>query len=341
LLESPKNFLHRANFALKNFEFLKLSREVIANATFIDERTFGGFSLKNVIGFDAVFEGLKKSGRNYPLSKNFIFHTSFCCSTLITKSLDKPGKVLSLREPNIFLNLCNYKRTPPFALVKTLPLETLLEASLKLINKPFIGTEKVLIKPSNIANNLIPDIFKISPKAKGVLLFQNQKNFLISFLKKGEPGRIFARKVFMILSLDDNNRGTEFFKNPYELTDLQIIAMLWVVQMQNFLSMKKQFPERTLLVNCNHFLSEPEETLTKVSDFLDFDLDKNHFKTVLNENILKKNSKFNTQKYSPEDRFRENKKIEKENAQSIGLIRKWSEPYIKLAHLSEISAMDA
>lgn len=340
LLENSENFLHRANFALKKFEFLKLNREAIANSTFIDERTFGGFSLKNSLGFDEVFQKLAKAGENFPLPKNFLFHTSFCCSTLITKALDKPGIVLSLREPNIFLNLCNYKRTPSFARVKTEPLETLLTASLKLLNKPFNGSEKILIKPSNVANNLIPDIFKTNPGAKAVLLFQTQKNFLISFLKKGEPGRIFARKVFMTLSLDGNNRDTEFYKNPQELTDLQIIALLWVIQMQNFLNLSKQFPDQTMLLNCNQFLTEPAKTLTEISKFYDFDLDQNHFQNVLDGEIFKKNAKFNTQKYSPQDRFKENQKIELENAQSIGLIRKWSEPYLKLAHLSEISTTD-
>lgn len=333
----PGAFLHRVNFDLRQFEFLPITRKKVSRETFLDENALGGFALLKRVPFDNLFSEIDEKGKNLALPESFIFHTGFCCSTLLMKAIDNPGKILSLREPNAFLNLCHYKRRPDFAREQTAPFRRVLGAALKLLNKPFVNSENSLIKPSNTANNLIPDIFDINPKAKGVLLFQDQESFLISFLKKSEPGRMFARQLFMTLGLDEGAKTLGFHKQYGGLTDLQVISLLWVLQIFQFSRVFQTYPGRFLLVKTNDFLENPEQTLGNICRFLRLDPGEKGFQDIGSERVFSTNSKFRDRFYSPEKREEERNRIKADYAQSLKFIQQWSAPFIETANISPLT----
>ena len=83
----------------------------------------------------------------------FIFHSSFCCSTLLSKALDVEGAAASLSEPNVLVNLAEHAIRSGVAAT-----QPMLELGLRLLARPLGNREAVILKPSSFANRLIQPI---------------------------------------------------------------------------------------------------------------------------------------------------------------------------------------
>ena len=336
-LDDPEYFLHRIKFSSGEFEFIKIPRNIISDSTFLDDKTLSKAHVKEKLSLAEVAALEKKGSIPLPRVKSFIFHIGFCCSTLLARALDNPGAVLAMREPNICLNLADFKRYPQSQAQSVLSYDQALDLGLRILNKPFEGSEKVLIKPPNITNNLMSDIMSGDMEAKAVLLFIPLKGFLVSILKKKEPGRAFARKFYMKFGLDQFFKDSELFKTPFLLTDLQVVAFLWILQIQLFQNLVQTVPERRLLVvNCERFIETPADSLIQIARFFGYPLDQKHFENVVDSPVFNTDSKSPGREFSNSQHEKETESITSVNKETLDAIIKWSAPYIQNAGISSI-----
>jgi hypothetical protein len=196
---------------------------------------------------------------------HFVFHSAFCCSTLVVRALDLEGLAMGLKEPVILNDIAGWhsrgaERTKVMAA---------LDSALRLLARPFAAGEAVVIKPSNVTSALAPAMMMVRPDARALLLHAPLPVFLGSVARKGLEGRLWVRELLMKLiraSLVDLGFSNEDY---FRLTDLQAAAVAWLAQQALFHRMAGQFgagrvrsldsetlladPQRTMAALCRHF----------------------------------------------------------------------------------------
>ena len=259
--------------------FLGLDPGAYRGSAFLDHRLRSGRRESFRAPLDAMAR-VTDGSATQPI--NYIFHTSFCCSTLVSRCLDMEGACTGLREPGVLMQMANEKRFAAAAPDRNQGWQQALGTVLSLLAKCRAEGEAVLIKPTNAANNLAEDALGM-PRTGGVLLLHsNLKYFLVSILKKGEPGRAFVRQLFAIMRADSESTRALDPEALSRLTDLQVAAFTWYAQMDNYLRLLQQFPDKRIAtLDCDVFLAEPLETLVKLCAFFGIEADKERLAGVV------------------------------------------------------------
>jgi hypothetical protein len=155
----------------------------------------------------------------------FVWHTSFCCSTLIAGLLDQPGRCLALKEPRVLVDLADLKRRGE--LYRSPELSARI---LALLARRFAPGEQVLVKPSNGANALI---LAAAAESDGpvLLLHSSCADFIVSVAMGGETLRAYVRALLLSLAADQPHGRGPAASDLARLTDLQTAALAWQLQM--------------------------------------------------------------------------------------------------------------
>jgi hypothetical protein len=166
-----------------------------------------------------------------PAPIHFIFHSAFCCSTLLAVAMDREAIATGFKEPVILNDLVGWRR-------RSAPAPRLAEAldsAMSLLARPFEAGEAAIIKPSNVINGLAPGMLAMRPNARAILLYAPLRVFLTSIAKKGLDGRLWARELFLGLRADGLVQRLGFDdKAFFGQTDLQIAAAGWLAQQALF-----------------------------------------------------------------------------------------------------------
>lgn len=201
------------------------------------------------------------TGETGPL--HFIFHTGFCCSTLLARALDIPGVSMGLKEPAVLACFAEYWSNSR----RTAGALEALTVTLDLLSRPLAPGEAQIVKPSTVANHIIPQLLHARPDAKAIVLFSSLDTFLRAIARRGLEGRIFARELFHqfapVIPLDAGASADDIVLHA----DLQIAAQAWLMQATFMDAIAKRFGSRVRVLNADTFLNKPAATLTSVGAF--------------------------------------------------------------------------
>jgi len=200
---------------------------------------------------------------------HFIFHTGFCCSTLLARALDIPGVSMGIKEPSVLASFAQYwsnSRRAPGALEA-------LTITLNLLSRPLMRGEAQIVKPSTVVNHIIPQLLHARPDAKAIVLFSSLDSFLRAIARRGLDGRIFARELFHqfapVIPLDAGFDD----EDPVLLADLQIAAQAWLMQASFMDALAKRFgTSRVRVLNADTLLQNPMGALSAVGAFFNLGL---------------------------------------------------------------------
>ena len=318
LLDSPEYYLGDMDLDRHQFGFYSVDPVEFRHSSFQDEaRTRGIRSERQPVDIDVA--AARPADRR---RLRYILHTSFCCSTLLARCLDLPGKSIAFREPNVLMQLSNYKRLgSPGA---GLPLRQLLDLSVRLLAKTANTGEIAIIKPTNAANNLATDILRTDSTAGVLLLYSKLEYFLVSIIKKGEECRAFVRHLFAVVHGDSPRTRAIPPDTLLALTDLQVATLLWYLHMDHFQALLREFPAahiRTL--DCDDFLADPARTLARLATFFEIPLDAARVQAVVEGEAFTRHSKSDGRDYDKDVRSAEYAKVLEENRAAIELTVKW------------------
>lgn len=196
---------------------------------------------------------------------HFIFHSAFCCSTLLARALDIHGRSLGLKEPTILNDLAALHRAGTLA-------ERDLLLVLALLGRPLAAGETIVIKPSNEANILIETILTLCPGAHALLLHAPLPSFLRSLAKKGLWGRNWGRRLYALLARDGGRRFGFSDAEIFEQTDLQIAALAWLIQQRQFADLARLMPARVRTLDSETLLADPAGVMAGAAALFGFDL---------------------------------------------------------------------
>src|SRR5579859_3217276 len=286
LATGPDYLLQELDLSRRECGFLHLDPGAYRASAFLDHRIKSGRRDPFRAPLDAMTRLRVAAASTAQPPVHYIFHTAFCCSTLISRSLDLEGVCTGLREPPVLMQLANAKRNDAPG------WQDGLDTALFLLAKCGTPGEVMLIKPTNAANNLAEDVLAM-PRTGGVLLlYSSLQYFLVSILKKGEQGRAFVRQLFAVLRMDsERTRGMDL-EALSRLTDLQIAAFTWYAQMDTYLRLLEQHPRaHVATLDCDAFLAQPLETLVKLAAFFGMDVGRERLAQVVAGPIFAKSSK--------------------------------------------------
>lgn len=314
---------HRYDAVGDRVHFVRAPREVHRAATFLTD------------------EFLSSSGDPVPLSRrtaiaalrgaapiHFIFHSAYCCSTLLARAFDIEGVSMGLKEPVILNDVSGWKRRggePP-------KVAEALDSALSLLARPFAPGEATVVKPSNVVNAFAPVLLAMRPAARALLLHAPLQVYLGSVARKGMWGRLWVRELFSKLAKDgliDFGFSAEEYLGQ---TDLQIAAVGWLAQHRLFARLCESHPGRVRTLDSERLVAEPAETMRRLSDLFGLGLDDSRIEAVAGGDAFSRHSK-GGERFGREQRRAEQQDGAVVHAEEIDKVTQWAEAVAASASL--------
>lgn len=263
ITRDPEWFAHRYVESKDAVQFVRLSREGHARATFVtDEYLPAGLDRVELARRDAVAD----APRAAPV--HFVFHSAFCCSTLVARVFDQAGVATSLKEPPILNDLVGWRRRG----ASGRDVAEVTDGALRLLARPFESGEAVVIKPSNIVNSFVPLFMALRPDAKALLLYAPLELFLTSIVKKGLDGRLWVRELLTGFRRDGLIQRLGFDDEAlFRQTDLQVAAAGWLAQQALFADLAEKFEARVMALDSETLLDDPDRQIGRVARLFGLD----------------------------------------------------------------------
>ncbi len=288
LLASPEWFPDAIYSDRGLLDCYRVNRQLLSESSFLDQRMTSRSPEKIQASFS--FDELKSLAEGVHTDKiGFIFHTSFCRSTLMAQALHVDGICFTLKEPSILLSLAESIRYTQ-SLREPDKVRTALPAMLRLINGLVENSEKTIIKPTNFANNLLPYVAETG--AKILLMYSDLRSHLISILKYGEQGRAFTRQLYIRLMSDSQELGKIDPRQALLQTDLQIATLVWQQQMSLFMKILNNAPRGQICtLTSDAFATYRDTALSETFKFFDIPLSDTQLGQVLTGPVFQQHSK--------------------------------------------------
>lgn len=309
LLADPRWFLAGLDGEGGVFNFLYADHATLAREAFLDRR----WNIDRLARCDiAIGELLQAAPLVLPRTRvNFLWHTGFCCSTLISRLLDMPGRNLSLSEPMVFTTLADIARAGAFPDRGT--RMRFAQVILHLLGRPHEPGAVVTIKPAPVSSCLLAETAELT-SGKMLLLHSDCRSFVVSAMGKGEDGKGYVRRMLQALTIDGlRPDGRD------DLSDLEAAALVWRMQAASF----AKHPLGASL-DCDAFLAAPQEALSKIDAFYNLGLGAARIAKVLDGPLFKHNAKDASQSFDAARRRDEHDAMSRELGSALDDAVAWS-----------------
>ncbi|MGJ8536457.1 MAG: hypothetical protein ACSHW2_04845 [Parasphingopyxis sp.] len=307
---------HRYDETSDNFRFVHLPRDARGDATFLSDEYLPPDLHTEIVSRREL--GAVQPNRP-PI--HFIFHSGFCCSTLLTRALDLPGIATSLSEPTLLRDMVGFFDRGAYR--DRYP--TVLARALQLLARPFEPGEAVIAKPSCVVNRQARALLASTASSRAVFLHAPIRVFLNSIARKGITGRLWGRELFRGLHGSDRPDLGFSEEELFAQTDLQIAGLAWLVQNRIYQLMLAEFgEERIRSLDSETFLAHPADTLERVGNLFELDIGPDHAQEIAQSDVFHRHSKFGD-KFDAEERKRERTAGESAHADEIEKVAIWVE----------------
>jgi len=275
-------FPERYDASRGEIRLVATDRDMLAAQTFLDWRWDRAGADRTQIGVETI-SGMVP---NEPPGPNFIWHTGFCCSTLLAKALDRPGRNLSLCEPQIMVDIADAKRAG--ALARS-PGASVAELAFQLLARGFAPDEHVTLKPAPAANCLLHDAITYTTGAI-LVLYSDCRSFVVSIAKLSEQGRKYARQLFLTLLRDGLAQLPA--AQIVSLSDLELAAIVWHMQIAEFRrNWQSMSAARAVSLDCDALLAAPLESLRRLNAHFSLGYEEDYLDEVVHGPIFRRNAK--------------------------------------------------
>lgn len=192
LLDNPRFLLHKVDLASDRLIFLPTNRSLLGEASFLDGRTEIAAGPPISCSLEAALEA-RGEGASPP--DRFIFHVAFCGSTRLARILDRPGKVFALREPNVLVELADWKAALERRSAEDRRLAPLVRLACASLGARWQPDEAIIVKPSNWINNLLPELCLSARDMRPLFVVSSRRAFLRAVFRGGRDRLAFTARL--------------------------------------------------------------------------------------------------------------------------------------------------
>lgn len=238
-------------------DFVPMTYESYHRSTFLDRRIQPAVPEVYRASVQAV-EAAHRAAKTHPVP-HFVFHSAFCCSSLLASALSRLSGTLVLKEPVTLLQIA-LGATPPSRLALARDL-------LARRNRP---DDQVLIKTSSACNVIATDLMAGAPASRAVFLYSSLHSFILAVVK--DPGR--AARMRETLGASRPSQGNfarlgmwwpdhESALDIAALDDASLAALVWIGRMRAGARLQHSAGAgRVALLDGGQVAAAPEAALT-------------------------------------------------------------------------------
>lgn len=326
IARNPTWHLYDIDLQRGELHFLETTPETFTISAFLDNRI--AHTRERLCGFD--IDSVITAFRQLPPQQaqmDFLFHSSFCCSSLLARSLQFKDRTLVLREPWVLRRLSDIRRARVVqGQVWGDQGKALVDLALTLLGKTFNASQSVLIKPTHVANNLASDMLALRSSAKGILLYSGLESFLVSNLKKPEETKEKLPALARIFDLETGYARRFEHLSIENLGFLQLVVIVWHAQMLMFQELlSSQAGPRLATLDSATLLADPTSTLEAATQFLGYPVGRGELAAIVAGPTWGTHAKDPFSAYSLGMRENENREITERHSAEIRYVMRWAE----------------
>lgn len=319
VIADPQWFPEDFDPASQTLSFVRCSVDMLAREPFLDPRWNRLALPRCKVELSALAAQLAADAE--PPQVHFIWHTSYCGSTLLAQALNRPGCNLSLKEPLILVSTADAKRRELAGAGRAPP--RLTDIVLRLLARSHRPGERVTLKPSNAANNLMADAARLTA-GKALFLYSDLPSFLVSIAKGGVMLRRYARRLFGNIAADSGQPLRWPVAELFQMSDLEIAALAWHLQIAEFRrSFQAYGPARAACLDCEDLLAEPEGVLARIDRFFALGLGEAYLRAAAHS-AREHDAKRPGHRFDPAHRRHQRQKIRGQLGDELERIVAWS-----------------
>lgn len=316
ILADPNWLAHRYDEANDGFRFVRLDRDGHGAATFITDEYLSDTDQFQFVDRSAAEEAQIGAG-----PRHFVFHSAYCCSTMVARAFEIAGLSHGLKEPQVLNDILGWRRRG----ASDAEIKTVLKLSTDLLARPFGAGEATIVKPSNIVSPLAENLLELNPDAKALFLHAPIDGYLRSIAKKGLWGRRWVREVLLGTINDGYLIGGFVGQELLELTDLQVAALGWLSQHSLFNRLMDQFgAERIRTLNSEDLLSDPEAAMRKLFNLFGIALIPDALRQIIDGPAFNTHSKDAAMEFDAGARAIEQAKLAESYGEEIDMVANWA-----------------
>ena len=322
LIDDGQWLAHRYDESNDSVQFRFVPRERQRELTFLTDGEIGDAPLAVHARTECLAEARK---RELPTPR-FIFHSAYCCSTLLARAFDLPGTSFGLKEPQILNDVMGLQLRGG----DPRQVAAAMDIALLLLARPLGAGETNVIKPSNLLNPSIALITAMRPDVRGLLLHAPLDVFLASIARKEIEGRSWVRDLmWKLIQLGQAERFGLTPEELYRQTDLQVAALGWLAQQGLFTeAAQRHNGYRTL--DSETLIARPHECLSALKELFALDFDPEE---AARGPAFRTHSK-DRGDYSAEQREQEQERGKSLHGREIGMVIEWAGAMAEHAGLS-------
>jgi hypothetical protein len=255
-----------------------------------------------------------------------IFHSAFCCSTLLSSLLDYKNRTLMLKEPMVYLQMANWRRGMDNRSANE--VNSIYSGLLNVISSTmatgYYRTEQSVIKHHNLVTYIIDDVLATNTNACGLYIYSDLKSFIISVLKsKGRRDWLKDQIEFSYTDAETLNNLQSI--GVSRLDDVTAASYLWLMNIAKYRQASKEHGSRLCSLNNNHLLSNPADVALRAANHLGLDLDKPCINEKITYGVLERHAKTPQIEYGNKQRKSEMSKLAKQFKAEIKRGQKWAQ----------------
>jgi hypothetical protein len=326
LLLDPHFLLYKVDLAGGRLIFLPTTHRLIEQASFLDGRTpiAAGPPVACSLGDALASVGDVEAGPD-----RFIFHVSFCGSTRLSRLIDRPGKVLALREPNVLVGLADWKAALDRQSAEDPRLVPLVRLACASLRARWQANEAVVVKPSNWVNNLLPELCRSASQMRPLFVVSSRRSFLRAVFRGGRDRLAFTAHAAAHLASAHSshqallNAAVRAASEPLGQA-AHIAAFLHWLQLRQFrCAMAAGGWRSDRVVTFDRIEQAPGAAAADASAALGLDLSPEELVAAVTRNSGR-NAKQPDAAYSPEERFEADRKIDRLQGARIEAALAWA-----------------
>lgn len=310
VLADPHYLPHRIDPGAGLATFVPTDRARLTRPSFIDGRS--DFATGAPVNFplDAVVAAEAEAP---PGPDQMIFHVSFCGSTLLARMLELPGAAFVLKEPNALVDLADWKKAGG----QIGPALAWLRGSLRRRWRP---DEPVVVKPSNWANNLLPELTADPAAIRPLFVTMARRPFLIAVLRGGRDRLAFTARAAAHLAATSQVQAAIAASDDPLTRAVHLAAVTLHVQMQAFAALCRSGQA----IDAAELTGAPVEAALAANRILDLGIDPER----LAANAAAKSgedSKNPGRSFTMADRRGEDDEVERHHGAILDAVLAWAE----------------